>query len=102
VSRLVDPTLARRVLLVNRWCQICGEPSASTHHIVPRSHGGDDVPENLAALCGNGVTGCHGDVELHLHGARLRLFCALNEHQRAYAQRRKGAHWLLSYYGTGP
>ena len=34
-------------------CEIpeCGKPAADIHHIVPRSLGGSDDPENLIALC---------------------------------------------------
>lgn len=47
-------------------CVICGGIDISVHHILPRSQGGDDVWENLVALCGSGTHGCHGAVE---HGS---------------------------------
>ncbi len=48
-------------------CLRCGRPlgeprspSWSCHHRQLRSQGGSDGPENRAALCGSGTTGCHG------------------------------------------
>lgn len=32
-------------------CQVCGMQAVDIHHIVFRSHGGDDIPENLICLC---------------------------------------------------
>lgn len=32
-------------------CQICGKQANDVHHIVFRSHGGADMPENLICLC---------------------------------------------------
>jgi hypothetical protein len=46
-------------------CVHCGLAAQSLHHIVPKSQGGDDVPENLAPLCGDGTRGCHGLIESH-------------------------------------
>lgn len=32
-------------------CRVCGTQAVDVHHIVFRSHGGADVPENLICLC---------------------------------------------------
>lgn len=57
-----------------RECAVCGETSRlSIHHVLPRSQMGDDVWGNLVCLCGDGVTGCHGDVEHYRNGARRIL-----------------------------
>lgn len=32
-------------------CRVCGTKAVDVHHIVFRSHGGADVPENLICLC---------------------------------------------------
>lgn len=44
-------------------CVVCGKPYESLHHVLARSLGGDDVVDNLAALCGDGFAGCHGLIE---------------------------------------
>jgi len=59
-------------------CPLCDDgkpiPARSRgHHVVARGQGGDDVPANLVRLCGDGVRGCHGDVEGHRGDARARL-----------------------------
>lgn len=41
----------------NCWC--CGDPWSELHHILNRSHSGDDVTVNLAPLCAE----CHRRVE---------------------------------------
>jgi hypothetical protein len=38
-------------------CVYCGEPADVLDHVVPRSRGGTDDPENLVAAC----NGCNGD-----------------------------------------
>lgn len=43
-------------------CQCCGKPGSHQHHVTYRSHGGQNVPDNLVTLC---VT-CHQDVHAHL------------------------------------
>lgn len=47
-------------------CQLCGESSGKVHvhHILPRSQGGTDMPENLVTLCPK----CHAA----LHAGKLR------------------------------
>ena len=51
-------------------CVICAGIDISIHHILSKSSTasgvGDDVWENLAPLCGDGTTGCHGGVEAEL------------------------------------
>lgn len=48
---------------------------SSLHHIVPRSQGGDDLKENLVAVCGDGTSGHHGLLEAH-DGETSRAFAA--------------------------
>lgn len=41
-------------------CQSCGlKVGLSVHHILPRSDGGSDLPQNLITLCNT----CHDEVE---------------------------------------
>ena len=63
-SRIIDPAAieaAKRDYCVH--CGITKAPRAEyyeVHHIVRRSQGGDDVPENLANICkGPGTNFCH-------------------------------------------
>lgn len=69
-------------------CVICGAIDISIHHVLPRGQSGDDVWENLVALCGSGTTGCHGGVE-----AGLDSVCrALGRH---LLQERPDTVWYL-------
>lgn len=83
-------------------CQVCGVRSSvhgmSLHHVVPRSAGGSDVPENLAVLCGHGTVGCHGDVEARRNGARERLRLNMTDDQIRYATTAKSLAWLERHY----
>jgi hypothetical protein len=36
-------------------CVICDNPANDAHHVLPRSHGGRNIPQNLVSLC----RGCH-------------------------------------------
>lgn len=47
-----------------RRCEACGAASPlSRQHRVKRSHGGAWTPSNIAVLCGDGTSGCHGRAE---------------------------------------
>jgi len=39
-------------------CRVCKGPGQHVHHIVYRSHGGKDAPNNLVWVC----TQCHADI----------------------------------------
>ena len=45
--------LARRwVLERDRWsCVYCGQAANQVDHVIPRNHGGSDLPTNLVAAC---------------------------------------------------
>ena len=45
-------------------CVLCYADANHPHHIVPKSAGGADNPDNIVPLCGD----CHSDV--HNRGAR--------------------------------
>lgn len=55
-------------------CQICGQQANDVHHIVFRSHGGDDIPQNLICLCRTHHDMAHNDEKVW----RQKLM-ALNE-----------------------
>lgn len=61
--RILDRLATTRACLRWRECAVCGEPSATGHHVLAKGDGGDDVLENIVPLCGSGTTGCHGLVE---------------------------------------
>jgi len=63
--RVIDPKATTRAVLAQPRCSCCPAPSATGHHVIAKGgpHFGDDVPENIVAVCGSGTTGCHGLIE---------------------------------------
>lgn len=99
--RKKDKGATRKAVLAQRSCVICGEPTTNAHHLVPRSQGGDDVPENLVSLDGSGTTGCHGKIEAHDKPTRSALRSVLTPEQIAYIVEKKSRAWLDRYYPVG-
>lgn len=94
-----------RKLLRERECRLCGRVSSNGHHLVYRSQGGADDPDNIIPLCGSGTTGCHGKIHAHDHEARLAVGFSLRDEERRYLVRkfgdnRRAAAWLERVYGT--
>jgi len=55
----------------NFKCQYCDcYTENAPHHIIYRSHGGDDSMENLITLCGLFENNCHW--KLHHHKIKLK------------------------------
>lgn len=82
-------------------CPVCGLRGESAHHVVPRIQGGDDVPENIVIPCGDGTTGCHGDIEARRNKARERLreyLELIRPDVIRYVKDRKGEAWLDRNY----
>jgi 5-methylcytosine-specific restriction protein A len=62
-------------------CELCrsaapfnrpdGTPFLEVHHVIPISEGGEDTPENTAALCPNCHRACHYGVDARSHRAAL-------------------------------
>lgn len=83
------------------WCVACGSLGATSHHVLERDDGGDDVPENLVTLCGSGTSLCHGA----MHGspyvattggmldARWRLIDVTERRDHDWVAQRIGA-WI--------
>jgi hypothetical protein len=47
-------------------CRCCrNRPAMSMHELRPRSLGGKVSKRNSVAVCGDGVTGCHGMLQRH-------------------------------------
>lgn len=92
--RTVDRMAVRTAALKLRACAACGGTGATQHHVVPRGgpHYGDDVIENLVALCGSGTTGCHGA----MHGCTVTVTVEtlegtwIERRDRAWVARRVG------------
>lgn len=61
-KRVKNPKVMRDKHVRGVICVLCGDPG-SLHHVYPKGQGGDDVPENLVGLCGDGTRGHHGQVE---------------------------------------
>lgn len=98
---------AKRKLLRERWCRLCERPATNTHHLLYRSHGGDDVPENLIPLCGSGTTGCHGKIHAHDPDARELLAMKVMPEEMDYLVGKLGGYdravaWLGRVYGRYP
>ena len=67
-------------------CWVCGGPWQELHHILARSHGGDDDIDNLAPLC----SPCHRKVEARDMWARRQIRWAMWVNHHAYLQRKLG------------
>lgn len=83
-------------------CRVCGASAylgyTGLHHLVPRSQGGDDVPDNLVPLCGSGTMGCHGKVEARDLYACHRLRVNLTLAEFDYMLTKKGDVWADTKY----
>lgn len=51
MSRVVDPSAVLAKLVADPGCRGCGRRASEGHHIVYRSQGGDDDPDNTMPLC---------------------------------------------------
>lgn len=63
--RKVHRRVTQDVVNRDRMCLICGKHAESGHHVLGKGspYFGDDLEENIVALCGDGVRGCHGLIE---------------------------------------
>ncbi|MBA3565240.1 MAG: HNH endonuclease [Actinobacteria bacterium] len=80
-------------------CRICEEYPIELHHVLPRSHSGDDVMVNLVPLC----RVCHARVEARDPLARAALRESLSEAHIAYLRFRLGERaeaWLDRNYSV--
>jgi len=101
--------------LLEDTCPICGGPltrygTPSRAHVVPKGVGGDDVPENAAWTCGDGVMGCHGclthrnrvighPIDAQEVAENFVFYCReIVPALGAYADRKKFGGWLETYY----
>jgi hypothetical protein len=93
--RVVDSRAGRAKVIREGRCRLCERTwyeaggIASRHHLVPKGQGGDDVEANLIPVCGDGTTGCHGDLE-HSVAARRKLRIKLHRDEIAYGVEKVG------------
>lgn len=87
-----------RDAFVDDRCWVCGDVWTELHHILNRSHSGDDVVVNLAPLC----LACHNRVEMRDPVARSLLRGALMPSNLAYLSYKLGEDkvegWLERNY----
>ena len=67
------------------------------HHLLARSLGGDDVPENIVPL----HTSCHRAVEVSLPAALHRVRDSLTDAEYAYLVGKRGEGAVESMFGAG-
>jgi 5-methylcytosine-specific restriction endonuclease McrA len=87
-------------------CRVCVAPSRNgggfqshriqLHHIVPRDLGGDDVPENIAPVCGD----CHGKITRRETTALHALAASLTDAEYAYCIDKLGEDALTRLFGV--
>ena len=90
-------------------CRVCvrplangGTPSHSPHHVefhhlVPRIHGGDDVPDNIVPVCHD----CHVRVTRGAWVELRALYASLTEAERRYVLRKVGANGARRLFRFG-
>lgn len=76
-------------------CRVCGAP-AEAHHLVPRSLGGDDVPDNIVPLCQTHHGAFERGPDRAAAGRLIRR--ALTDPELRYIAGRKGQVFLDRYY----
>jgi 5-methylcytosine-specific restriction endonuclease McrA len=77
--------------------QLCGGVLSPIeyHHVVSRSHGGDDVADNIVPLCAI----CHGMVTRRVF-PEASLADRLYEPERAYVVSKLGEHAMERLFGV--
>lgn len=88
-----------RDAFVNDRCWVCDDVWTELHHILNRSHSGDDVVVNLAPVCGP----CHLRIEAREPVARSLIRQALLPSNYAYLRYRLGETlegWLERNYAV--
>jgi 5-methylcytosine-specific restriction endonuclease McrA len=79
-----------------RPCRICNDAFLpQLHHLLARSLGGDDVPQNLVPLCRK----CHQLVEEHDEKACQQLRLTLTDAELEYLSVKKWAGYADRRYG---
>lgn len=89
--RVKDTAALRRKVRRDPSCRACGERGTDAHHVIFRSHGGDDVEENIVCLCNV----CHRLLHYSAHDedrhrVRSEIGQRLTSAEMGYAVRRLG------------
>lgn len=88
MARIQDGVAIMRKMLRDPACRGCGTRGGEGHHIILRSHGGDDVEDNIFILC----RPCHD----HRHAeGKLEVELAWNE--VAYVVQKLGGTQALTF-----
>lgn len=112
-KRIDDPSATPLYSEVVETLVTPGTRLITRHHIVPRSQGGDDVPENLVWVDGDGTTGTHGVLETRCTdgatgldyptaAAALIRFVEARPPLLAYVEGKKWPGYMRDVYGVGP
>lgn len=108
--RIVAPEAGKAKVEAEGRCRVCRRRSLpwwkggsrmsglTRSHLVPRTHGGDDVDANIMPLCGMGAGTCHHLSELGDLGMRMAIRTAMTEEEEGYVIERKGEAWLEKRY----
>lgn len=65
----IKPAVREEVEQRDGYCCIfCGSPGRGEAHIVPRSHGGLGIPQNIITVC----RFCHNELDNGLHTERYK------------------------------
>jgi 5-methylcytosine-specific restriction endonuclease McrA len=66
------------------------------HHLIPRGHGGDDVPDNIVPL----HSACHGAVTSRAPGALHAVVRSLTDAEYAYVIGKLGEGGTARLFGV--
>lgn len=79
------------------WCWVCSGSWDELHHLLARSHSGDDVTVNLVPVC----RACHMRIEARESDARSQIRLALLPSHYAYLRHKLGEQvegWIERNY----
>jgi 5-methylcytosine-specific restriction endonuclease McrA len=83
-------------------CRVCGsvengrvESRIQLHHVVSRSHGGDDTADNIVPLC----LACHEQITRREPLPSFGLLVSLSNAEHAYMVSRGGEQYAERVYG---
>lgn len=100
--RIVDAEAIRRKVLSDPECRSCGLAASDGHHIVFRSHGGDDVEDNIAPLCHDCHMALHFQAGAAVDEIKENIGASLTEGEVAYVLGKlgeiEGRGFLLTTY----
>ena len=72
-KRIIDKNGYLKYCRDNPYCEICGYFGTPAHHIIFKSHGGSDLPENLITLCADHHAKAHGIASMYWKPVFLQI-----------------------------